>query len=325
MRRGIGATMASIMLALLGALAPSSALADGVSLTVTPTVNNYYGVPWLFDFTASGKAPSVECGVPGFPLRCFNYVEVRAVSPSASCQPDQGYLILFDGPTPGDFSKHVNMWAGVEGPNRFCAILSHTAPAGATPGSKVIDGTAYVDVPDAVGPPPGNVVNCNSFTSVAAMSTYFRYYPGDPGDLDGDNDGRPCEEGLSGIASANPSGLWQRFIPAPYVPPVPVATLAPTPVATPTPTVTPAPKAEPLTTLGLTETRSFAKRYLVERYASFSSRRLDQLACSRQTATRMRCVVRWHRNRSVWKGSLAVTRTASGLKASAVKINRRRS
>jgi hypothetical protein len=39
----------------------------------------------------------------------------------------------------------------------------------------------------------GNIYNCGDFSSCSEVMGYFNACSGDPSELDGDNDGRPCE------------------------------------------------------------------------------------------------------------------------------------
>jgi hypothetical protein len=78
------------------------------------------------------------------------------------------------------------------------SLLSKTAPAPTSP-PNWIQPTVQPQIVQPAPPPvsqwncSGNHYDCSDFSSCAAMRSYWNACPGDPSNLDGDNDGRPCE------------------------------------------------------------------------------------------------------------------------------------
>ena len=108
----------------------------------------------------------------------------------------------------------------------------------------VLAGVAFVliSAPASIADHSTDTYNCSDFTYEEDAQEHFSQHPGDPDRLDGDNDGRPCEDLPSRMApvapfpGAPPPQAAVAPQPAPALPPPPVA---PQPAPAPTPTAAP--------------------------------------------------------------------------------------
>jgi hypothetical protein len=80
----------------------------------------------------------------------------------------------------------------------------------------------------------------------------------------------------------------------------------------------------PSAKLSIYKARKYALKYVDQRYASFSRRRLDQIDCVRRTDTQVRCGINWHKGHTFWLGHVTVRMSQSGKLSATRSIKRKR-
>ena len=294
----LASASASLAIGICGPARADSASVDAISdsgggsVTVTYTVTSTSGTP--------GQTVDLGNGPITFGGNYLWYAYLAEEHSSRPCNTQWANYLRDVGTlheTAGSATRTVTFRPFFPRQIKLCVFLRNTA------GERAVH-EQVVTVPAGYGMQRSSAYNCSHFSRYSAQD-YYWLYPGDPSDLDADNDGAACD-----YTDGNPPG--------PQIPPepAPAAPATPTP-GTSAPVVTPPPvKTTPkrVATLTRATARSYVRTALRATFGSAYRHATgkDVSNCRRLSRLRFGCRVTFWSGDTSWRGRVTVYRYADG-------------
>jgi hypothetical protein len=160
-------------------IAPAAASADSGSISAAQDLGDGR-IQTTISVTSTTCSGIGFCGWLGYSLERHSSLE---------CRDDLTFLrsVVPFHETSGTAQQTVTFRPFFPRQTKLCVILDNEA------GINVVAERVF-DLPSGYGVQRSTGFNCSSFGSQAAAQYYLMLYPGDPSNLDGDNDGAACEE-----------------------------------------------------------------------------------------------------------------------------------